>query len=156
MMTVRKNENMPEGNEALEELSLGQALAVLKSHDRAPSLSNTGMPFHAPGNEKFLSSLRERRERLKAHAHLLEDLFTTIPEQGCEKEYSFLADNPDFFLAYITLTPQAAKNSSGDFFRLFEHMNNCFMCFEEYSLVLRDYYHKMQELSGHGETNTVN
>jgi hypothetical protein len=155
MMTGRKNESVSEGETMIEELSLGQALAVLKAEDETSDLGNP-LPFYAPSNEEFLSGLRARREWLKTEPRRVKTLYKTVPKPGCKEEFSFLADNPEFFLAYITLTPHAAKKSLGEVSRLFEHMNNCFICFEEFSLVLRDYYLMVQELGGNGAKKTIN
>lgn len=150
-MAERKSANAAEGQEVMTERSLGRALALLEA--RAEGL-NPAPKFFVPGEDEFISSLRDRRDKLRAHPDLMQSLFKTIPRHGCEREYSFLADNPDYFLVY--LTNATAKDSTGDYLRLFEHMNNCYMCFEEYSLTLRDYHQMTQELRGRGKTNDLN
>ncbi|MEK7729330.1 MAG: hypothetical protein AAB354_13030 [candidate division KSB1 bacterium] len=140
----------------MSELSLGQALAILDAHDHNLGNGNAAGRLFAPAEDVFLNSLRERRKILHTKPHLVQEVFNAIPEHGCEEEYSFLADTIDVFLVYLKNSPHAAKESTGECSRLFKHINNCFLCFEEYSLVHRDYWHKLQELRGKGETNTDN
>ena len=153
-MTGRKSENISTEPEIMAELSLGQALAVLDAQNRNPNGGEPAAVFFTPVENAYLHLLRERRQALSQHPHLVQHLFDTIPEHGCDREYSFLADTIDVFLVYLTNLPHAAQESAGEFAPLFRHMNNCFLCFEEYGLVLRDYWRKSQELRGNGDMNT--
>lgn len=153
-MTGRKSENISAEPEIMAELSLGHALAALDAQDYNPGAGETTAFFFTPAEKAYLRSLRERRHALLQHPHLVQHLFETIPEHGCDRDYSFLADTIDVFLVYLTNLPHAAQESTGEFAPLFRHMNNCFLCFEEYGLVLRDYWRKSQELRGNGDINT--
>lgn len=139
----------------MEELSLGQALAILRKYPDCNPLPTAFEPWR-----EFLLTLRDRREQLRADADLISKTFSAIPEHGCEEEQPLLAGNSDFFLVYI-LIPQHAQESPGECLRLFQHLNGCYVCFEEYSPVFRDYYHTLQELDGgavahkpHGKENS--
>jgi len=152
-MTARKSENTLEAQEVNSDLSLGRALATL---DARANGQNTDLNRFGPSYGEFLSSLRERRDELRASPGQIHDLYQTIPKHGCDKEEALLAEEPDYLLVYLTNDPHAAKDSTGDYLRLFEHMNNCFMCFEEYCRVHRDYCLELQELSGNGANNNLN
>jgi hypothetical protein len=55
----------------------------------------------------------------------------------------FLSGNEDFFL-------QVFLNQHKDpvCLELAAHLNRCYACFEIFSQILRDYYHKREELAG--------
>lgn len=151
-MTARENRNVSAENEIFDELNLGRALAWLDWEDTRPQ---NAPPFIHQENT-FLRSLRERRNQMRAHAHLIQELLQTIPESGCQSEIAFIAGHSDFFLVNFMHPHPAAMESLDGFICLFKHMNNCFLCFKEYSLVLRDYYHTKQALRGYGVTDIIN
>ncbi len=151
-MTARKSENVSVEHGLFDELSLGQALAWLELEDGRP---HNATPFIHQDNA-LLRALRERRNQLRAHAHLIQEILQTVPEFGCQGESAFFADHSDLFLANFMHPPPAAMESLDGFTCLFKHMNNCFLCFKEYSLVLRDYFHTKQALRGHGATDITN
>ncbi len=126
----------------MEEVSLGKALAILRVYPDCNPLP----PAYEPWREVLLS-LRERREQLQADADIISKTFTAIPAQGCEMEQGLLAGNSDFFLVYLLIAPFAATGPS-ECLRLFQHLNGCYMCFEEYTPVFRDYYYMLQDLGG--------
>ena len=149
-MTAWKSENVSEAQEVNADLTFGRALALLDAQMNGRYLDPNRCE---PSCRDYLSSLRERRENLRASPDQLYDLFQTIPKHGCDKEESLLAEKIDYLLVYLTNDSRAANDSTGAFLRLFEHMNNCFLCFEEYCLVHRDYCLEMQDLSGNGAKN---
>lgn len=134
----------------MEDLSLGKALAILETYpDCCKHLPPAFLPWHG-----FLHTLRERRDQLQTDSDIISKTFRAIPEQGCEEVRPLLYENSDFFLVYILIAPHA-KTRSGECMRLFQHLNGCYLCFEEYSPVFRDYYHMSQDLHGLGGSVTA-
>jgi hypothetical protein len=122
-------------------LTFGQALAALAA-EAGQAAENRETLFHAPENG-YLASLRERLQTLEAPERL-EAVWQAVPERCCNAEKPHLSGNQDFFLASLLLKP-AAANDQRDNARLFKHLNDCFWCFEEFCLVMRDFYHQSQK-----------
>jgi hypothetical protein len=127
----------------MEELSLGKALALLQTYpDCCTQLPPAFQSWHGQ-----LHPLRERRELLQADVGIVSKTFHAFPEHCCDEKLPHLAENSDFFLVYL-LVALHAQESPGECPRLFQHLNGCYMCFDEYVPVLRDYYHMLQHLGG--------
>jgi hypothetical protein len=124
-------------------LTLGEALAILAVESRVAD-GNHGQTFAGPA-ESYLQRLRERAQTLRSPENLAA-IFNAVPAQRCEIEKTFLAENEDFFLAYF-LASASSANGGSSCWNLFKHLNDCFECFEEFSNVMQNYYHKFQELS---------
>jgi len=124
-------------------LTLGEALAILAVESRVAD-GNHGQAFAGPA-ESYLQGLRERAKTLRSSENL-PAIFKAVPAQRCEMEKTFLAENEDFFLAYFLVSAPSA-NGGAACWDLFKHLNDCFECFEEFSSVMQNYYHKFQELS---------
>lgn len=125
------------------ELTLGQALAYVdiplkaeRKYDRS-KLTET--------DKSYLQTLRQHREEIISK-NCVENIFAALPDNCCQTERPHLADNLDLFIARFLITP-VDEHSSRNCQRLTKHLNDCFMCFKEFSEVLRDYFHKSQELS---------
>ncbi len=141
---------IPEGNKDPEDLSLGKALAILTVHPDCDALPPDCEPWR-----DLLHTLRDRREQLQADAEIFSKTFTAIPERGCEEERPLLAENSDFFLVHVLIAHHAEENPNACL-RLFQHLNGCYLCFEEYGPVFRDYYHMLQNLGGSANALTPN
>lgn len=125
----------------MEEASLGKCLALLQMYpDCCSQLPPAFQAWHGR-----LHALRERRELLHADAGLVATILAALPQHCCEQESCLLTNNSDFFLIYI-LDALHAQESPGGCFRLFRHLNCCYMCFEEYNPVARDYFHMYHKL----------
>jgi hypothetical protein len=135
-------------------LTLGEALAILAIERRVANGNHGHVPpLSAPG-ENYLQALRERAQALSLPENF-EVVFNALPVHRCETEKTFLAENEDFFLAYFLASSNPA-NGGNACLKLLKHLNDCFECFEEFSAVLQNYYHKFQELSNDSSGNMTN
>ncbi|MGH7453376.1 MAG: hypothetical protein ACRENG_18645 [bacterium] len=133
-------------------LTLGRALAVLEAERNAVPPGNS--PPFPPSDCDYLQTLRERLQALR-QTEQSRMMFAFIPAHDCETEKSYLADNVDFFLMCFLIKPQA-EDGGNDCQRLFMHLNDCFLCFDEFSLVTRDYFQMTQELENAPQTKRTN
>ena len=133
-------------------LTLGQALAVWEAERRR------GNPDVEPQlslqEREQLQSLRQRMSRL-AEIGPWQEIFKTVPERCCRMEEIFLAGNEAFFVACL-LVVTSEKENNHDCMRFFKHLNDCYTCFDEFCHVIRDYYHKSQELLSNANDSRLN
>jgi hypothetical protein len=128
---------------SVQKLPLGKALAYLKA-ERARGKTCYGEELSAT-EKSHLQFLRERVQAMSSPDDV-NRVLQALPERCCQTEIPFLAGNEDFFLARFLCHSQDG-NGSDDCERLFKHLNDCFRCFEEFSLVMLEYYHQSQGLS---------
>jgi hypothetical protein len=126
------------------ELTLGRALAYLEAErTNGKSFDAQGL---APAEKSYLNVLRERVQTMRSHDSV-DEVLQALPEQCCRTETPYLAANDDFFLACFIFPCQSDGGDGSDGGeRLFKHLNDCFRCFEEFCLVMLEYYHQSQGL----------
>lgn len=69
----------------------------------------------------------------------------SFPMHSCSGESPLLLNNEDFFIAHICICPKLHLGQ-GCCTRVFQHLNECYPCFEEFCNVMREYCRKSQEL----------
>ena len=121
-----------------QKLTLGKALAYLNA-GRIAEKQLSAL------SKEYLQRLSERWKSIVSSEDV-DSILKSVPENCCHSEKPHLADNEDFFLARILVSP-VAGDSSKNCLRLMSHLNECFRCFEEFCWVFGEYYHKSQELS---------
>ena len=109
--------------------TLGWALAHLQTPN------NEIFTQFTPGNRSYLEKMINRLKILNSDGRLTA-ILNSLPERGCNSNTPFLENNDDYFIALFSNTKydKACIN-------LYNHLNNCYHCFEIFSQVLRDYYH---------------
>jgi hypothetical protein len=117
------------------EPTLGWALAHLQAEQTIehPPMSAT--------DKNYLEPMIRRFEFLKADGRL-SSVLKTVPAQSCLYNHPFLENNEDFYIALFSNTKQEETC-----IKLYQHLNDCYHCFEIFSQVLRDYYYCGEELS---------
>lgn len=123
---------------------LGYVLAELKI------LSRESGSTKAKGNTA--ANLSQEEERLlKIAARRLETITASpdrpqvsehLVEYRCQTDKSFLQGNLDFFLLFLFERSEARDRICQ---RVFQHLNICYQCFEEFSEVMRCYYLRLRE-----------
>jgi hypothetical protein len=142
----------PEGSSKIRPLTFGEALAILAIEGSIAN-DNHGQSLSASA-QSYLQALRERAKTMCLPENFAA-VFEAMPVQTCGTEKTFLADNEDFFLAYFLASSNPAEDGNACL-NLFRHLNVCFGCFEEFSTVMLNYYHKFQELSNGSDENMTN
>jgi hypothetical protein len=109
--------------------TLGWALAHLQT---ARDLQNAQF---APDQRSYLDHIVDRLNLLNSDSKL-DEILESLPNKGCAGGNPFLENNDDYFIALFSNAKydEACIN-------LYNHLNNCYHCFEIFSQVLRDYYH---------------
>ena len=121
-------------------ISFGQALAILEFEQT--NSQSAQINLSAVSAEK-LQNLREHVKIFQGRK--LDVVLQKYPRGLCQTERPFLHDNEDFFIALLMFKIRDEQNGK-HCNPLLEHLNDCFLCFEEYSEVMRDYYSKSQDL----------
>jgi hypothetical protein len=114
-------------------LPLGWALAHLQT------AQNEKNAQFAPNQRSYLEHVVNRLKILNSDGQPAA-ILNSLPERGCTSSAPYLENNDDYFIALFS-------NSKYDeaCINLYNHLNNCYHCFEIFSQVLRDYYrHKPQ------------
>jgi hypothetical protein len=116
------------------DLKLGWILALLEIGD------DNDYPSLSESESSQVELMRKRITNISSEdeAKYISD---NIPNTTCPMENPFFSGNEDLFLDLFL-------NHHRDpvCHRLTSHLNSCFACFEIFTQVLRDYYHKMEEL----------
>ncbi len=102
-------------------LKLGEALAVLEIE------------------------LQDRREEGALDSSNSHTACCSFPMHSCSGEAPLLLNNADFFIAHICICPKLHLGQDCCA-RVFQHLNECYPCFEEFCNVMREYCRKSQEL----------
>lgn len=123
------------------DLTLGQTLALLKGEFDGEQIEIDQL---SSSNKHELQTLRDRMNVLMRSPKDAGRILQTITDTCCHSEKPQLAENADFFIAHVIVYPKASIMSN-HCERLSKHLNDCFRCFEEYSKVMRDYYHQSQK-----------
>jgi hypothetical protein len=114
--------------------TLGRALAHWQAQQ-------TKTRTFIPGDqEDYIRTINDRYLDLKNDGKM-QAVMENLPRGACYSDRPFLKDNEDFFIVLFSDTKQEEACIS-----LFQHLNNCYYCFEIMSQVLRDYYLRKQEL----------
>jgi hypothetical protein len=108
--------------------NLGWALAHLQT-------ANTEISRKIPQDHlNYLEQVTNRLKVLNSDGKLIE-ILESLPDKGCTVDNPFLENNEDYFIALFSNTKYDKAC-----IRLYNHLNNCYHCFEIFSQVLRDYY----------------
>jgi hypothetical protein len=109
--------------------TLGWALAHLQA------TNNEIFTQFAQDQRSYLEQIVNRLKILNSDGQMA-TILTSLPDGGCTSSTPFLENNDDYFIVLFSNTKndQACIN-------LYNHLNNCYHCFEIFSQVLRDYYH---------------
>lgn len=113
-------------------ITLGEALQRL-TRERS---GNAQAPL-SPESDAYLAQLRGKLDRL-TQENRSREVLAGIPHSYCRLEAPHLRNHEEFFLALYFL-----DKAPEDCERLAAHLNNCFLCSEVFSEVLRD-FHKPQ------------
>ena len=113
---------------------MGQALGFLKTEQNRESPVNE--PDIPEPEKKYLELLRNRLKLIDSNGRST-SILAQIPNQRCSLRKPYLMDNEDFFLVFFLSDPE--KHCC---VQLSRHLNKCLGCFEIFSQVMRDYYHK--------------
>ena len=109
--------------------TLGWALAHL------PTGTNGISTNFAPDQRNYLVQMVDRLKMLSSDGQRT-SILDSIPERGCTSTKPFLEHNDDYFILLFSNNRHDQACIS-----LYNHLNNCYHCFEIFSQVLRDYYH---------------
>lgn len=116
-------------------LKLGWILALLEVED-----DKNHQPL--PETESNQKELMRKRMLAMQSGDEARNISDSIPHTTCPMEHPFFSGNEDFFLNLFLnhhKDPVCTK--------LTAHLNKCYSCFEIFTQVLRDYYHKREELT---------
>lgn len=123
------------------DFSLGHALAYVKLNSQ--SLSK--LSLLSLSDQDIVNRLSKRVDEFRKTEGDI-DKYLSLPEHACNTQNFFLCDNEDFFIMRLIVFPEEKKKSKLCW-NLTRHLNDCFNCFIEFTEVMRDYYHKINELS---------
>lgn len=126
-----------------QEHTLGQMLAYLVA-ERKIDKPAKGRDL-SQKEKNYLQTLRQRSEEIM-YLNGGAGIFMNMPAHSCQNQQSYLADNHDFFLALL-FCRRRESGFTEECRRLSIHLNNCFVCFETFCQVMRDYYYQSQALS---------
>ena len=115
--------------------TLGWAIAHLQTEQISQD-----QPLSDPA-KTYLDHMIRRFDFLKTDGRL-SSILETVPVKACIFNHPFLENNEDFFIALFSDTKQEETC-----IKLYQHLNDCYHCFEIFSQVLRDYYNCGEELS---------
>lgn len=124
--------------------ALGRILACLqirRSSSNTPA-TTAGKIQLAGMQQKLLEFAAHRLEEITATPAFFDQL-QPLPKHRCQTDKSYLKDNLDFFLALLFLKTHGEFNMCE---HLFTHLNACYHCFEEFSEVMRYYFHTLESL----------
>ena len=112
-------------------------LGLEQAIDAVPRVSGNTPAKQAPlspESDAYLAQLRGKLDRL-AQENRSREVLAGIPHSYCRLEAPHLRNHEEFFLALYFL-----DKDPEDCERLAAHLNNCFLCSEVFSEVLRDFH----------------
>ena len=122
-------------------ITLGHALAILEAE--LNSVNSLPKADLSENEQKYLQKLRNRTKVISDDCRIAEILHSTFNK--CCSGRACITDNEDFFLAYL-LNSLSNENSINECLQVMENINSCFVCFEAFWPVIRDYHDMVLEL----------
>ena len=123
---------------------LGHVLAQLKIlQGRAGSIKAKGdVTGNLSGEEERLLEIAVKRLETMTTAPDKPRVSEYLVGYRCQTDRPFLQNNLDFFLLLLF----AGSHGEGQYcLQIFQHLNHCYQCFEEFSEVMRYYYLRLRE-----------